>query len=80
MRSSGFDKRDLKHEVFLNLRYNGTGTSIMVKQEADWSVEFFERGFKELHEQEFGFNFPSRSILIDNIRVRSVGNSETIRQ
>ena len=79
MGSSGFENPDLQHEVFLNLRYNGTDTSIMVKQEADVSVEFFERKFKELHEQEFGFNFPSRSILIDNIRVRSVGTSETIR-
>ena len=34
--------------------------------------------FKLLHEQEFGFNFTARQILIDNIRVRSIGFTQTI--
>jgi len=50
----------------------------MVKQEdQNANMSYFENGFKQLHQMEFGFNFPSRQILIDNIRVRSVGKSVT---
>ncbi len=43
-------------------------------------VDAFEKGFKQQHEQEFGFNFAERPIDVDNIRVRSVGFTQTITQ
>jgi hypothetical protein len=53
----------------------------MVRQNGNQnSISYFEEEFKILHEQEFGFNFTARQILIDNIRVRSVGFTQTITQ
>jgi N-methylhydantoinase A/oxoprolinase/acetone carboxylase beta subunit len=34
----------------------------------------YSEAFKKQHQTEFGFNFAEREILIDNVRVRSVGN------
>ena len=38
----------------------------------------FAIAFEKQHQLEFGFNFDARKILIDNIRVRSVGKKQTI--
>jgi 5-oxoprolinase (ATP-hydrolysing) len=38
----------------------------------------FSEAFEEQHKLEFGFNFDARKILIDNVRVRSVGKKQTI--
>ena len=40
--------------------------------------EDYAKGFQELHQREFGFWLTNRAILVDNIRVRSVGKSQTI--
>ena len=51
---SGLD--EIRHEVYLNLRYSGTDTSLMVRQQSN-DVTLFQQGFTDLHQQEFGFNF-----------------------
>jgi 5-oxoprolinase (ATP-hydrolysing) len=33
------------------------------------------KGFEESHRREFGFNLEKRKIMIDNIRVRSIGKA-----
>ena len=68
---SGFKKG--KHQKFLNLRYEGTDTSIMVSGSED--LARYVQGFEESHKREFGFNLEKRKIIIDNVRVRSVGNA-----
>ena len=55
----------------MNLRYEGTDTSIMVNS---WhQQEGFLENFYKNHKREFGFILEDRSILIDNIRVQSIG-------
>ena len=72
----GFATReDIQHSCFLNLRYEGTDTSIMVERPADG--EYAEM-FRLSHQREFGFWLTKRRVLVDNIRVRSVGKSKTI--
>ena len=68
---SGF--KEGKHQKFLNLRYEGTDTSIMVSGDDD--IARYAQGFEESHKREFGFNLEKREIIIDNVRVRSVGNA-----
>jgi 5-oxoprolinase (ATP-hydrolysing) len=60
--------------MFANLRYQGTDTSIMVPQQTrEFNCDQYASIFKKIHETEFGFNFHERAIIIDNVRVRSVG-------
>lgn len=40
----------------------------------------FTSGFEEQHKREFGFNLEKRKIIIDNIRVRSVGDASVAAQ
>ena len=73
---SGF--KEGKHQKFLNLRYEGTDTSIMVS--GDDNLVRYVQGFEESHKREFGFNLEKRKIIIDNVRVRSVGNASVSAQ
>jgi 5-oxoprolinase (ATP-hydrolysing) len=75
LESQGFDAASTEHEYFLNMRYQGSDTSLMIsvsKNVADAGVAFTAR-----HTQEFGFS-QSRDILIDDVRVRSVGKSRVL--
>jgi 5-oxoprolinase (ATP-hydrolysing) len=73
LKKQGFDDKSIQHELYLNMRYQGTDTSLMmIKPESDWD---FGKAFVERHEQEFGFTLPDRDILVDDIRVRGIGQS-----
>ncbi|CAG7562687.1 unnamed protein product [Fusarium equiseti] len=73
--AQGFDAASTEHEYFLNMRYQGSDTSLMIsvsENVSDAGVAFTQR-----HTQEFGFS-QSRNILIDDVRVRSVGKSRVL--
>lgn len=74
--SQGFKESQVTHHSFLNMRYNGSDTALMVEKSTD--DETFGAAFIKRHQREFGFTQP-RDILVDDIRVRSVGNSIGIR-
>lgn len=58
---------------FLNLRYEGSDTSLMIeKREQSWD---FKSAFVAHHQREFGFTPTKRSILIDDLRVRTTAKS-----
>ncbi|OAA60353.1 hydantoinase B/oxoprolinase [Niveomyces insectorum RCEF 264] len=61
-------------EYFLNLRYDGSDTSLMIAKPADHG-DAFARAFAERHRQEFGFTPTDRDVLIDDVRVRSTARS-----
>ncbi|KAI0173536.1 Hydantoinase B/oxoprolinase-domain-containing protein [Hypoxylon sp. FL1284] len=63
----------IETQQFLNLRYEGTDTQMMVLLPGDGADDgAFRRAFEELHQQEFSFLLPSREIIVDDIRVRGV--------
>ncbi|KAM5378638.1 hypothetical protein ACJZ2D_004437 [Fusarium nematophilum] len=65
--------KSITPKFFLNLRYDGSDTSLMVeKPEESWD---FEGAFIQQHYQEFGFTPSGRDILIDDIRVRSTATT-----
>ncbi|CCF58170.1 hypothetical protein KAFR_0E00160 [Kazachstania africana CBS 2517] len=69
----GFALKDINIEKYVNLRYEGTETPLMVLQEEDdWN---FEKKFSDNYKREFGFSFPDRKIVVDDIRVRAAGKS-----
>ena len=85
LQDQGFSDDSIEYEEYLNMRYRGTESALMVvrpnSEEAkehfkgdDWA---FGDAFVRQHEQEFGFNLPDRDIIIDDVRVRGIGKSFT---
>jgi 5-oxoprolinase (ATP-hydrolysing) len=72
LQSQGFASNTISTELYLNLRYLGTDSSLMIrKPENGWD---FARDFIDQHQTEFGFTL-SRDIWIEDIRVRGVAKS-----
>ncbi|KAJ5150981.1 uncharacterized protein N7482_010233 [Penicillium canariense] len=83
LHDQGFDNESIVFEEYLNMRYRGTESALMIlkprKEEADhlfggdaWA---FGKAFIQQHEQEFGFTLPDRDIIVDDVRVRGIGKS-----
>ena len=74
LEGQGFSEELISFEVYLNMRYQGTDTSLMIiKPKDDWD---FGKKFIEDHENEFGFTLPEREIVVDDLRVRAIGKSD----
>jgi len=73
----GFKTQPLVIQRYLNLRYDGTDTAIMVVEPED---KDFRSCFKNIYLREFGFNLENRDIIIDDIRVRAIAQSEDIKK
>lgn len=81
LRDQGFGDDSIIFEQYLNMRYQGTESALMIlkpsKEDADLLFEgnewAFGWAFARQHDQEFGFTIPSRKIIVDDIRVRGIG-------
>lgn len=71
LQKQGFPSERIQCERYLNCRYSGSSTQLMVEVPEDGDVE---GRFVEEHRREFGFNL-ERDILVDDLRVRGVGHS-----
>lgn len=72
LRSQGFDDDRIHVETYLNCRYHGTSTKLMIETPED---EDYGKQFYEEHKREFGFNLENRNVLVDDLRVRATGKS-----
>lgn len=77
----GFEDQNIRTETYLNLRYEGTDTAIMVKSlvnddgsKVDYAVEFVN-----LFQQEYGFKLQNRNVLICDVRVRGIGVTNILK-
>ncbi|CAH9050164.1 unnamed protein product [Cuscuta epithymum] len=72
----GFREENITTETYLNLRYEGTDTAIMVKRPAgdDYACEFVK-----LFKGEYGFELVNRHILVCDVRVRGIGGTNILR-
>ncbi|MCJ1308937.1 hypothetical protein MMC25_002592 [Agyrium rufum] len=83
LREQGFKDEKIVFEEYLNMRYQGTESALMVikpekelvKTEFDGDDWAFGKAFVKQHEREFGFTLPDRDIIIDDIRVRGIGKA-----
>ncbi|KAK7429162.1 hypothetical protein QQZ08_004377 [Neonectria magnoliae] len=66
----GFAPDRINYEAYLNMRYAGSSSSLMVLKGADWN---FGREFEEAHKRGFGFHFPEKAIIVDHVRIRAIG-------
>ncbi|KAM9978310.1 hypothetical protein ACTFIY_012063 [Dictyostelium cf. discoideum] len=65
--NKGFPDEEIVCEGFLNLRFSGTDTAMMIKTPDNHD---YEAEFKNNYKREFGFIILGRDLLIDDIRVR----------
>ncbi|KAF2436136.1 hypothetical protein EJ08DRAFT_729338 [Tothia fuscella] len=83
LQDQGFNEEDIEFEEYLNMRYRGTESALMVVKPSgengqDGSTSdawAFGNAFVKQHEQEFGFTLPDRDIIVDDVRVRGIGKS-----
>ncbi len=74
--NQGFDNQRVETACYLNLRYQGTDTAIMIPRPAD---DDYAGALRDRYLQEFGFDLSDRKILIDDIRARVLGKSAGLR-
>ena len=67
----GFEVDQIRYELYLNMRYNGSDTSLMVLKPDNWD---FSEAFRDRHRNEFGFTF-DKTLLVDDVRVRAIASS-----
>ena len=83
LEDQGFGSGDVVFEEYLNMRYRGTESALMIinprAQEpgvasdlSDWD---FGNAFVDQHRYEFGFTLDDRDIIVDDVRVRGIGKS-----
>ncbi|KAI9502871.1 Hydantoinase/oxoprolinase-domain-containing protein [Coemansia spiralis] len=69
LNGQGFSDFQIKTERFLNMRYDGTDTAIMVPETA---------GGSSMHLQEFGFVHHDRDIIVDDLPETKYGEKRLI--
>lgn len=83
LRDEGFGDDKIVFEEYLNMRYRGTESALMVvKPDTEVAEKDFDgddwaygKAFIKQHEQEFGFTLPDRDIIVDDVRARGIGKS-----
>lgn len=83
LKEQGFGEDELKFEQYLNMRYRGTESALMILKPTDEEAQneydgegyAFGKAFIKQHEQEFGFTLPDRDIIVDDVRVRGIGKT-----
>lgn len=74
----GFKEENITTETYLNLRYEGTDTSIMVKRQGGSSFDYAGE-FVKVFQREYGFKLQNRNVLICDVRVRGVGVTNILK-
>ena len=77
LQDQGFSPKAVDITRFLNLRYHGTDTGIMISRPAD---NDYAAAFRAVYQREFGFDLSGRQILIDDIRIRARGKAAGLRR
>lgn len=73
--SQGVKADRVYHTSYLNLRYEGTDTSLMIKEPEDGD---FVKAFTDRHRREFSFVSDDKKLIIDDIRVTGTGQGEDV--
>mmetsp|Transcript_6660 Transcript_6660/g.9775 ORF Transcript_6660/g.9775 Transcript_6660/m.9775 type:complete len:1388 (-) Transcript_6660:186-4349(-) len=72
----GYQKEEIIVEKYINLRYQGTDTAVMIQEptssDGDDCHLPYANSFRAHYRREFGFELEGRDILIDDYRVRAI--------
>jgi 5-oxoprolinase (ATP-hydrolysing) len=75
--AQGFPAEQIRATRYLNMRYQGTDTALMIPEPEDGD---FMAAFKATYRREFGFDLKDRDILVDDLRVRAQGKASGLRK
>ncbi|ROV92745.1 hypothetical protein VMCG_09038 [Cytospora schulzeri] len=83
LQDQGFGDDEIVFEEYLNMRYRGTESALMIIKPSEEDAEehfdgqdwAFGGAFVKHHRYEFGFTLDDRDIIIDDVRVRGIGKS-----
>lgn len=82
LKDQGFSEGEIHFEEYLNMRYRGTESALMIVKPSKEEIEEYDgddwafgKAFIKNHEQEFGFTLPDRDIIIDDVRARGIGKT-----
>ncbi len=75
--AQGFTSDQIHAVRYLNMRYDGTDTALMIPEPEDGD---FAAAFKATYRREFGFDLTDRDIHVDDLRVRAQGRAAGLRQ
>ncbi|MCI5114410.1 MAG: 5-oxoprolinase, partial [Candidatus Electrothrix sp. AX1] len=73
----GILRERITSQCFLNLRYAGTDTALMIEEPNDGD---YGAAFQAVYQREFGFTLRDRAVLIDDCRVRSAGQAGRVEK
>ena len=77
LKRQGFEDGRIHTERMLNMRFEGTDTALMVvpaPEDGD-GKEDFEAAFRRVYKAEFGFLLDTKSIIVDDVKVRGIGKT-----
>ncbi len=75
--SRGHHPDSIVAQSYLNLRYHGSDTALMIPKPEDGN---FSCEFINTYRREFGFELKDREILVDDLRVRVMAKSSALKQ
>lgn len=76
LRDQGFADDEMVFEEYLNMRYRGTESALMIVQPDDTDKKWaYGDAFVRHHRYEFGFTLDDRDVIVDDVRVRGIGRS-----
>ncbi|EKM76326.1 hypothetical protein AGABI1DRAFT_78768, partial [Agaricus bisporus var. burnettii JB137-S8] len=77
LEQEGFEDKRISMERMLNMRFEGTDTALMVlpnENDGDGNEDFLA-AFNRAYKAEFGFLLESKSVIVDDIKVRGIGKT-----
>ncbi|MCK4378637.1 MAG: hydantoinase B/oxoprolinase family protein, partial [Deltaproteobacteria bacterium] len=77
LQEQDFNQENISTMSYLNLRYQGTDTALMIAKPDDGN---YDRALADAYQREFGFNFEQREIVVDDLRVRAVGRGSRLER
>lgn len=77
LEDQGFSREKIETTSYLNLRYQGTDTALMIATPDDGN---YDLALAAAYRREFGFNLEKRDIIVDDLRVRTVGKGSKLKQ
>lgn len=77
LESGASAKQTVKFEHFLNLRYVGSDTTLMIPRPVDKTITWHE-AFTAEHKRQFSFIMSGREVMVENIRVRATATTSSV--
>ncbi len=74
--AQGAPAHQTEARFFLNLRYRGTDTTLMIPEPEDGD---FAQAFRTTYRREYGFEL-DRDVLVDDLRVRAIARSSGLKR